>query len=742
MKTKINYLIISLLLVAGGFIQNSFAQTLSGIVSDETNTPLPEVNVSLPALHRGAVTDKQGRFTINKLHPGVYTIEFTFLGYKKETHSVTIASKDVSLTVSMQETVLAQPGVVVTGTPQPTDILSSSQSISAVAGRELERLRGQNVIAAIENSPGVSTYTTGAGIAKPVIRGLTSQRVLVVSDGTRQEGQQWGDEHAPEIDAFDVERIEVLRGPSSVLYGSDALGGVVNIIKHDLPSTEEGYSKLGGVLTLNGFSNNESAAGDLSLSGASGVIGYRGHFSLRDAGNTNTPDGKLFNSGLNEASGGGQLGTKGAWGAASIDYSNLSQELQIHEDPAEEVGATPFQKVQHQKVHFHGDFPTRDIRLEIDGSWQRNKRREFEEKEAVEPALHLRLDTYSFNAKAHHRPIGNIFGTVGFSLMSQKNETLAEEKLIPGFDLLNLAGFLYEEAQLKRFNFSAGIRYDARQLKVKETPELNVESQTRDYHAVTGDVGAVFRVMQPLALAINVGKGWRAPSAFELFVDGVHEGTVQFLIGDNKLKNEQSFNMDLSLRYVTSRLQGEVAFFRNKINDYVFASPIGEIDGDSGFQIYLLKQTDATLSGSEFSLDAQIVRWLVLNIGYDYLRGTNDETKNPLPLIPANRVKVGARLTTASLGSILNPYFSFNLKAVASQDRVDDFETPTEGYTLFNAGIGGEIAVGSRRLNLDLRIENLFDNAYRNHLSRYKDYALNPGRNITLKVSAPFTLAR
>lgn len=436
------------------------------------------------------------------------------------------------------------------------------------------------------------------------------------------------------------------------------------------------------------------------------------------------------------------MGAKGTWGVASIDYSNLAQELQIHEDPAIEPDATPFQKVQHQKVHFHGDFPTRDIRVEIDGSWQLNDRKEFEEKDAEEPALHLRLGTYSFNAKVHHRPVGPIFGTLGFSLMSQKNETLAEEKLIPGFDLLNLAGFLYEEIQLKRFNFSAGIRYDARELKVKETPELNVESQTRNYHAATGAVGAVYRVMQPLALTLNVGRGWRAPSAFELFVDGVHEGTVQYLIGDSNLKNEQSLNVDLSLRYATSRVQGEVTFFQNKIGDYIYASPTGQIDSVSGFQIYLLKQADATLWGAEISLDAQVTSWLILTGGLDYIRGTNDETQNPLPLIPANRIKMGARLTTASMGSILNPYFSFNIKSVTSQDRVDEFETPTEGYTLFDAGIGGEIAVGSRRLNLDLSIENLFDRAYRDHLSRYKNYALNSGRNITLKVSVPFTLAR
>ena len=723
-------------------VQTSRAQSLSGTVMDETNNPLPLVNVSLPSLHRGAVTNDQGIFIVEKLRPGMYAVEFTLLGYKTETRTMAIASENINLSVVMSQTSLELPGIIVTGTPQPTDVLSSSQSVSAVEGRELNRLRGQNVMQALENSAGVSTYTTGAGVAKAVIRGLTSQRVLVISDGTRQEGQQWGDEHAPEIDAFDVERIEVLRGPSSVLYGSDALGGVVNVIKHHLPSAEVGDPNLGGDLILNGFSNNRHTAEHVSLYGASGAIGYRSHFSMRNAGDITTPEGKLFNSGFKELNGGVLLGTKGTWGGASIDYSRVDQELQFHKDPAEDAEATPFQKVQHDKAHVHGDFPTEGIRLELDGSWQRNGRREFEEQDAVTPALHLKLNTYSFDVKGHHQPIGSLFGTIGFSLMSQNNETLAEEKLIPGFNMLNLAGFLYEEARLGSFILSAGIRYDTRSLEVEETPDLNIEAQTRNYNAVTGNVGFVYRTSEPVALTLNVGRGWRSPSAFELFVDGVHEGTVQYLVGDRNLANEQSLNVDLSARYVTSRVQSELTVFHNKIGNYIFASPTGEVDSASGFQKYLLKQSDATLLGAEFSLQAQVTDWLIVSGGFDYIRGTNDQTPRPLPLVPANRIKAGARLTTASIGSILNPYVSVNVKAVSSQDRVEEFEERTGGYTLFDVGMGGEIAVGLNRANIDLSVENLFDVAYRDHLNRSKAYALNLGRNFALKVSVPFVLVQ
>ncbi len=408
----IDFLFIAIMLLT---IRTAGAsQTISGVVSDESGAALPSVTVSLPAAHRGTVTDTAGAYAIANLHHGIYTLEFTLIGYGKETRKVTLDSGAVTLDVILRQSTLELPGVIVTGKPQPTDVLSSPQPVSSIDGRELERSRGQSIMQSLGNSPGVTTFTTGAGIAKPVIRGLTSQRVLVVDDGTRQEGQQWGDEHGPEIDAFDVERIEVLRGPGSVLYGSDAIGGVVNVIKHGLPSVSEGDPGLGGRLTLNGFSNNDQAAGNLSLFGAEGAVGYRASVSARNADDVSTPDGRLSNSGVEEFDAGGLVGAGGDWGALSVDYSRFRQRLEIHEDPAEDPDATPFQKIEHDKLHLHGDFPFEIFRFEMDGAWQQNDRREFEEEGATDAALHLLLTTLTLDARAHHHPVGPFFGTLGF----------------------------------------------------------------------------------------------------------------------------------------------------------------------------------------------------------------------------------------------------------------------------------------------------------------------------------------
>lgn len=728
---------------SSSFAENSSStQRLSGTVLNEKQSPLANVVVTIPALKRGTTTDVAGKFTFEKLPAGVYVVAISYLGYRSETRVVNLADGDATLTVNLSTSPLKMSAVTVTAKPQPTDILTSPQAVAVLEGAQLNQLRGQTVIQALEKSPGVSLYTTGAGIAKPVIRGLTSQRVLVVTDGIRQEGQQWGDEHSPEIDAFDVDRIEVVRGPNSVLYGSDALGGVINIIKAEIPSASAGAPQLGGSFMLNGFSNDSQGAGALSLYGASGIVGYRANLSLRDGTDIRTPDGKLFNSGGNEYNGSGMLGLQGNWGSVSADYARFDQELQIHEDPAEDPTATPFQKIQHDKVHVHANLPFPALRVEVNGGWQRNQRREFEGKQATDPALNLVLNTTTLEVKAHHKPLGSAFGTIGLSLLNQKNKTLGEEKLIPAYSTTNVAGFIYEEMRIQDVSLSAGLRYDMRNLEVKANEDLGVEAQTRDYHAVTGTVGAVWRAAEPLAFALNVGRGWRSPVVYELFVNGVHEGTVRYDIGDNTLQPEASLNFDLSARYATARVQGEITGFHNRINRFIFASPTGEVDPESGFDKYQLKQADATLLGAELSLQAQASNWLILEGGADIVRGTNDKIEQPLPLMPANRIKLGARLTETACGKLANPYVSFNAKVVLAQNRIEAYEVKTEGYTLFAVGAGAEIPLGSDKINFDLAVENLFDKAYRDHLSRYKTYALNPGRNITLKASAPFTVAK
>ncbi len=639
--------------------------------------------------------------------------------------------------ISHAADVLEAPPITITAKPQSVEVFVAPQSVTVIEGRQLDRQRGQNLSSAIESSPGVSAVTTGAGIGKPVVRGLTAQRVLILSDGIRQEGHSWGDEHGPEIDTFNAEKIEVVRGPLSLLYGADALGGVVSIKSED-PPFDNDQPVFGGKLMPNAFSNNRSGGGALSLHGARGGVGFRAYGGLRSAGDIQTPEGRLRNSGTEEFNGGGSVGVKKDWGTITVGYSRFNQRLEITEDPAEAPDATPYQKITHDKARLNADFPLEWGRLEVNTGWQRNNRREFEAKDAPTEALNLVLRTHTWDVKAHHNQLGPVTGTLGVQGMLQKNETLAEEKLVPGYDLRDIGVFLYEEMPVKQVTLSAGARLDNRRVDAKNEPVLGVTAQRLNYDAITGAAGAVWRIAEPWALALNVGTGWRAPSPFELFVNGEHEGTGRFIVGNAGFKTERALNKEVSLRYRTARVSGEMGVFHNRIDRFIFLAPTGVDDVDSGLPIFEYRQADATFVGVELALRAQPTDWLVLDAGADYIRARSEQTKEPLPLIPANRMRLGAKLVQKLLGRLADPYLGVKARLVDRQNRVPSFESKTSGYALFDFSLGADVPLLGNRVSVDIGLENAFDQPYRDHLSRYKAFALNPGRNATLKVTVPF----
>jgi iron complex outermembrane receptor protein len=259
-----------------------------------------------------------------------------------------------------------------------------------------------------------------------------------------------------------------------------------------------------------------------------------------------------------------------------------------------------------------------------------------------------------------------------------------------------------------------------------------------NFNAATGTFGVAWNPLEPLTVAFNAGRGWRAPVAAELFFKGVDEGAVRYKIGDSTLTPEVSLNVEGSVRYSASFLSGELSVFRNKIDRYIFLIPTGAKDPATGFDSYHYTQANATLVGGELSLQAELAEWCILSVGGDVVRGTNNETHSPLPLIPADRIITGLRVQRGETGGMHNVYASMRMRYVFSQDRLGLFETATPGYSLVDLGVGGDVLLAAYRFTVDLSVENLLDKAYYDHLSRYKDFALDPGRNIELRLSVPF----
>ncbi|MBW0435941.1 TonB-dependent receptor [Leptospira yasudae] len=746
---------------------------LTGSVKDKEGNPVPNARVLIQDSRKSAVSDDKGEFVLDHVPPGKYTLIAIARGYHSESLSVTIGEKDQKIQFALAKSSLDESAINVTAKSTISDFLTSPQPITVLSGRQLDRQRGETAMSAINNTPGVSNLTTGAGTSKPIIRGLTGQRVLVMTDGIRQEEQQFGDDHTVELDAFNIQKIEIIRGPGSLLYGSDALGGVVNVIRDKAPLSGEGVPRMAGVFNSNSYSNNKQDAGNFAVFGNIDGFGYRASSNTRKAGRITTPNGTIPNTGMIEKNQSASIGLDGKWGNFYVDSFRREQTQDLFDNPNENPGSTVHQKLLHEKSHFHSFLIFSAGNLELDFSYQRNNRREIESKNKLLPikdvlldesvdvfdksfqyyqvtsrakyqGLNLFLDTATADAKFHHKPIFNLLkGTFGVSGLEQKNRTIGTEPLIPSYGIVNVAGYFLEELKLGSVTLSAGVRGDKRSADIRNNAALGITEQTKNYYATTGSAGLVWRIDKSFSTILNYGRGFRAPTPFELFSNGVHEGTGKFEIGKDTLKPEYSNNLDLSFRYASSRIQTEISVFQNHIQNFIYAASIAEIDPESGLPKYKYKQGDAMLRGGEFSIQAEVTRKLVLSGGIDIVHARNQNDTNPLPRTTPNRARAGLRWTEESLWGMKNFYVSINGRFYDSQYRVDPKETPSKGYNLTDIGLGFELPYfgdGTSKPTVDLSVQNVFNVAYVDHLSRYKDYALNPGINAILKVSFPFTV--
>lgn len=712
--------------------------SLTGLVTDTAGLPLADVRVTILEANRSTSTGPEGRFGFTDLASGTYGISFARVGFAPLVRRVTVTREDVTITVALRPTLVELPALQVTATPIATTALTAPQPTSVLSGSELAGAQAPTLGETLEGLAGVRNMSTGQGVGKPVIRGLTGNRVLVLADGQRLETAQWGDEHGPNIETATAERIEVIRGPASVLYGSDAIGGVINVVERELPDAIGRSPYVSGTFSAAYASNGDAPQGSAVLEGGAGRIGWRTTLTGFTSDDVETPAGTLANSGLWTGAGSGALGYRGRWGSLAATVTHRQEKLEIHEDPAEEPGATPFQRVGDTRIAVEANIPVGRNRFQLDAGWERNRRREFEEAGAADVALGLETDSWSANAHLHHQPLGRIEGIVGTSFQRSGVEKFGEETLVPAHESWAYGIYGFEQLETGRWNLSFGARADRRVLDVEDDDELGVAAARHSWNSLTGNAGAVYRLAPPVSLVLNLGRGYRAPSAFDLYADGVHEGTVRYERGNPNLENETSFNTDLAVRAQTNRLGAELGTFYNRIDGYIYPDPTGLTDPESGLQIYDILQGDARLVGVETALDWHPTALLHLSATADYTHGTNLTTDQPLAFVPPFRASARAKLEPESLGSFESPYLSLEVETNARQSRPDPEEFAPEGYTLVGLAAGVAIPSGGVITAIDLTVSNLFDVEYRGFLNRYKLYALDPGRSVMLRVTSSF----
>ncbi len=752
-----NHLLRKLVLI-GIACSSLQAVNFSGQVLSEDASPVDDANVVIPALNKHLHTDAAGKFSFTDLPSGVFAVKVTKDGMPSRVVTIDLRTGDVALAVRLELVQLKQETIIISGY-RPADEAEIAQAVTVIEGKKLDRLRGQSLVQTIEDTPGVANFSTGNAVAKPVIRGLPSFRSLVLVDGMREESQQFGDEHGPNIDILDMDRIEIVRGPGSLLYGSEALGGVINVSTPELPRTADHAKTLSGKVTGNAFSNNPGGATAVALAGAKDNIGYRTTLSFRQAGNTTTPDGAIPNSGYQNVNGSALVGISEKWGFLSLRYSHFNSNIKLPQSITAATGklvpdpdSEAYQHIVHHRAQVRSQVQTSLAKLELGLTYQQNQRREYGHSHAgggghdENAKLNLLLDTINTEVKAHHAPIGPLLGTIGLSHIYQKNQTLGEEPLIPGYQANSYGAFLFEELRFDAFSILGGIRGDTRLLAVKENAILGNSTETVQNSAATGSLGAVWRFADGWSWFANLGRGFRAPTIFELYSTGVHEGAGTYDIGKSDLKSETSVTTDTGLRIRKGKIRAEVNGYYNRIENYVFAVPTGNIqvvDGNN-YPEYRTSQGLAAIYGGELDTEYAPLKWLAFSAGVDLINGRNETLGEPLALVPANRYRTGITLSGDKLGGILNPYISVKARYVARKTEISAAERTLypgfADYTLVSLSTGGDFAVGGQMWTYTIGADNLLNERYVDYLSRQKLFALNPGINVYFKISAPFDL--
>ncbi|MBQ4386581.1 MAG: TonB-dependent receptor [Prevotella sp.] len=724
---------------------------LNGSVTDAIDgQPVVGASIYFPQLKQGTVTNAEGHYTLKDLPAVKTTIQVSYVG-----HLTIIQTIDLRNTTTcdfiLQENNAMLKEVVVTGLTGSTRADRSPAPISVVAPRVLQATPSTNIIDAVAHQPGVSQITTGGGISKPVIRGLGYNRIVTVNDGIRQEGQQWGDEHGIEVDAQSVHSVEILKGPATLMYGSDAMAGV--LVLHETPVMPQGTMALN--VGSEYQTNNHLFDYTVDFAGNQHGWVWNWRWSEKDAGEyKNKADGHVPGSQFHERALTGMLGINRGWGYShlKLSYYNLKPGL-VEGERDEDTGllepSEAFQKIYHYKAVLDNSFLLGNGSLKAVVGYQQNRRREFEE--AGELGLDFRLHTVNYDVHYLQASDADWQYAAGISGMWQHSENLGEEYLIPSYRLFDAGVFASATRQFDRLTLSGGLRYDIRRLHSygqEDDGELRFTDFTRNFNGLTGSVGAIYNITPRLNMRVNVSRGFRAPNLSELGSNGEHEGTFRYEIGNQQLSPEHSWQLDLGIDYSSEIISTQLSLFANHIDNYIFLERLATAAADNMYQYC---QGTARLLGFEAMVDIHPVEPLHFENTFSYVNArqlNQPEESRWLPFTPAPRWNSDLRYDIIRDGRTLtNTFVSLGLECYLKQDHAHtayDTETATPSYTLLNLTAGTDIRWHKRTVaSVYLSATNLTDRAYQSHLSRLK-YAEGPGicnmgRSFGVKLLIPVT---
>jgi iron complex outermembrane receptor protein len=701
------------------------AATVVVNVSDPDGRPVARASVKLVPSSREIPTDAEGVARFDNVAAGTYDVAVRHPGFAPARTEITVADAS-PLSVPVGLTTQAHFSESVTVSPQARDTFESYQPASVLGGEDLQQRLGNTLGATLASEPGVNVRSFGSGNARPVVRGLDNDRVLILENGARTgDLSSQSADHGVTLDPATATRIEVVRGPATLLYGSSAIGGVVNLVSDEIATRPE--TGVHGAFTLQGATADENAGVAGNLSGGNGRFAYRANASAQRTDDYDTPDGKVPNSQSNSKSAGGSVSTTGENGYLGASYQYVDTRYGV---PFVEEGGTTLHPRRH-RLDLRGEKRNMDgflSGIKFQGAFRDYTHDEIEASGQIATTFTNKVT--EGNLYLNHKAFGPLTGTFGMRGEYRDYNTVGEEALAPPTTQKSLSGFLYEELTFRHVSVQFGGRVDHSSFDPNGAAVERPDVPARDFTNFSASLGLLGYLRDDLTIALNLARAARNPSLEELYNLGAHVGNFAFEIGDPTLPTEVAYGADLSLRYRGRRFEGSGTVFINSIDRFIFPFQTGEVEEDLPVVNFI--SADSRFTGFEAHLDARLTEDLWLVLGGDAVRGELRDDGGPLPRIPPYRVWAGLRFDKKGF------HLEGEVKNVGTQDRVYGAETPTDGYTVVNAHASYQITTGRTVHTITLRSDNLGDELYRNHLSYIKDLAPEMGRTFKLVYGVRF----
>ena len=720
---------------------------ITGKITDQENQLLPGATIFIPDLNKGTISNSDGQYELANLPNGKITIQYSFVGYINVIETVELNGEAVELNIKLKNTTIEAGEVIISG------YYNSTQHDNAVKIDVLKldlhtTKNTANFSEVLTRVPGVDMISKGSGVSKPVIRGLSMNDILVLNNGVRFENYQYSSHHPLGIDEFGIEDIEIIKGPASLLYGSDAIGGVINLIKEKPASV----NTVSGDYNMQLFSNSLGMTNNFGLKAASkkiygGIrIGQKTNADYLQGGGAFVP-----NSRFNELSFKANTGYTDKTGTFNLFYDFNNQKLGMVEDEAIADVLVRGRKNELWYEEFNNHLLSSQnklyfgkLKLDINSAYQNTELIHFGEVGVYE--IQMRLATLTYETILHLPSKLNSEYIIGFQGLNQTNKNInnRETLLLPDAKTNNYSAFgLLQYTFFRKLKIQTGLRFDSKSVSTQSIgspsdTETFRPSLNKNYGSFSGSMGATFNYSEFLLFRANFAAAYRTPNLAELTSNGPHE--LRFEIGDQNLIPENSYETDLNIHYHIDNFLFDIAGFYNIIDNYIFISPTGETSS-SGMNIYQYQQADSYLIGGEagFHFHPESMKWLSFEPTFSIVTG-KQKSGVYLPFIPAHKLQFELRAEKENLIFIQKAYISVFAGTAFTKNNTAPDETVTKGYTLLDLSIGGDIKIKNQFMSLSLSGNNLFDKKYIDHLSTLKEVGLfNPGRNIVLNLKIPFT---